>query len=443
MKKKWILITIPIIILVLVVGYLLWNQNNERSIYLDINPSIKIILNNDDSVKDIVILSEEKNLKKEEIKRETLKDTIGRLVDKLIDLGIPEENSIRVLCYTKGNIQHDEIGDKLTTLFEEKDITVHLTFIEKITKEDKKLAKKYHISISKAAFINQIVKENNSLPVKNLVNHSIKELQQTKESGYYCDEGYELDGDICKKEVKYEAPILGLICKEGYHEVDGICYEETPSIVGEQEICRENMTKVGNDCVEVTSYLAEAVCHDNEEFRDNHCIGQKYIGDAYEYCRDPGRTLYEHKCLATKPTINGGCLGQDIIVNGNCVNIIDDYYLSEWMCPNNKTNSNPDGSLIFEDNKCYEEEYHEVKEYKCHDNDKLNGNMCEEKHIEKPFKEVTCREGSTLVDYNICINKNKTSEKVEGNVCKDESYRLKGNECIYYEIKDAYQTKKG
>ena len=165
------------------------------------------------------------------------------------------------------------------------------------------------------------------------------------------------------------------------------------------------------------------------------CVVNVYIQDAEEFCRDPGRTLYEHKCLATKPTINGGCLGSDIVVNGNCVNTIDDYYESEWKCPD-RVISNGDGSLLYPDKKCYEEKKVEPDSFTCPKDYELKDKKCI-KHIkERPLEERICDTGSKLIPGDRCITE-KTKEKIKGKICDKIDSRLVNDMCVTYKIIDA------
>ena len=113
--------------------------------------------------------------------------------------------------------------------------------------------------------------------------------------------------------------------------------------------------------------------------------------------------------------------------------MIDDYYASEWMCPNGQINSNPDGSLINQDNKCYEEKGNNNVTFKCNKGDTPDGTNCIHIEYQKPHKEKQCPAGYTLSDRNQCINYNKTTNKISGNVCDMENSKQRGNQCIIYE----------
>ena len=127
-------------------------------------------------------------------------------------------------------------------------------------------------------------------------------------------------------------------------------------------------------------------------------------------------------------------------MSGMCVNLIDDYYMSEWKCSNGEVLSGSDGSLKYGDTKCYEKKYVDVKKRECPTDYKLQGTKCYLKQTEKPQKERICESGTTMVDGR-CINMNKTYDKVDGYICRDDTARLEGNICIIYEVVGAKENK--
>ena len=130
------------------------------------------------------------------------------------------------------------------------------------------------------------------------------------------------------------------------------------------------------------------------------------------------------------PRVNGKLL------NGKCVNTKNDYYASEWKCPNGQMNSNADGSLLYQDNKCYEKKLVEPISYKCNEDYVLKEKECYMTIITKLKKETSCPDGYELVD-NRCINYNKTANREKGFVCEKDNSRMKDNTCVIYEIVSA------
>ena len=440
MKKKFTIITITFfLILIVFITYIINNQITSV-LTIDINPSIEIHLNRSNKVKKIIALNDDAKDIIINLKGKSLNKSLKEIVNKTIINGFTEENRVTLLLYVKGNIKNNIIKKRIESYFRDKQVSSDIILIDKISAKDKELSKKYNISISKAAYLNSILK-NNNIDIKNIINKSLKELKETKETNFYCDKDYFLEGSNCLKEIGKEPSSIGKICPVGYYEYQDSCYEEKGIEESDKDVCEEDFTLKEGKCFKETIVQATGICKNGDyNFESDKCIENEYIGDAYEFCRDNGRTLYEHKCLATKPTINGGCLGSDKLLNGSCVNMIDDYYPSEWMCPNGKINSNADGTLLFPDNKCYEKKEVEPTNYKCDKDFILNNKECILKEERKTIKERICTSGYKLVNNEICINENNKTEKIDGLVCKNIHSRLKGNDCIIYEIKEAYHN---
>ena len=343
--------------------------------------------------------------------------------------------------YSKGSIDNRYIETKIIDEFNKNNLPAVVHIIDKITKEDEELAKKYNISPSKAAYINEIVNENENVDIEYLVNKSIKDLDETKKTGNYCDEGYFLEGDRCYKEKERIPALNGKVCPSQYYEYNGKCYAEAASIETDKFTCRDDYELDGRDCKHTDIYDARPECKNGDLYENEYCMEKKYIGDAYEFCRDPGRTLYEHKCLATKPTINGGCLGSDKLLNGKCVNTKNDYYAAEWKCANGEVKSNADGSLKDNDTKCYENVKTNSVVYTCEVSATLVGKKCQQTFIEPAERVSSCPSGYTKVDNDRCINTNKIINKTDGYYCKDDTARLIGDTCIIYDSVDAKHYK--
>lgn len=446
-NKKNSKIIISIIILVfLVIGVIdyvyiknIWEDKVTTIISLDINPSIEIRLTESKKVKRMIPINNDAiDILSNEYNGKTLDEALSLLVDKIMNKGYIEEDKVSIILNSKGDIESKEFETIIRGKFEEKNIYPEITVIEEITKEDEELAEKYNISKTKASFINSINIENDNEEIEKLINKTVKELKEVRNSGYYCDEGYILEGSICLKEIKRIKAKTGNVCPENYYEYEGICYEEKRAIEGEKDICPEDSELIGEECVRNMIMDSNGICENGEyDIVNDVCHEEAYIADAYEFCRDPGRTLYDHKCLATKPTINGGCLGNDKLLNGKCVNTRDDYYDAEWKCPNGRVISNADGSLIFPDHKCYEEKTSKPISYACEEGFILNDKKCTRTEINKPYKERFCPSGYTLVNNDRCIDFKNIKEKQNGYICDYKDSRLENDTCILYEIKEA------
>jgi len=437
MKKKIIISMVSLIVIVIIVlGFIFINRTN--TIMIDINPSIEIKVKNK-KVIDLIPINEDAIwlVENEKLKGKDVSSVLKKIVGLIVDRGYTPEGEASIILYSDG-ISSNKIEKELKDYFNEKEVETNIIVIKNITKEDKELAKKYNISPSKAAYINSIKKSNNKVEIKDLIDSSVETLNYTKEEGLYCDKGYFLEGHDCLKEIKRVDAISSKVCPDASYEYNGSCYEESPSKKGTKDICHNNLKLVDGNCIMEDIIESVPNCGENNyDFEQDKCIELVYVEDGIEFCRDPGRTLYEHKCLATKPTINGGCLGSDALIGGNCVNLVDDYYMAEWKCSNGEVLSSDNGSLKYGDTKCYEKKYVDVEKRECPEDYKLQGTKCYLKRVEKPMKERICDSGLTKVDNERCINLNKTVEREDGYICTDKEARLENNKCISYEAKAA------
>lgn len=441
MKKIIISMGICLLLVIGIISFIFFTR--EKTIMLDINPSFEIKVDFNNKVKEIIPINDDANglLDNNKLNGKNLNVALKGISKVIVDRGFIPDGEATILVYTEG-INTDTLKRDIRNDFAKREVEVEVIVIKKITSEDKKLAKEYNISPSKAAYINSIKKSNSKVEVKDLVNSSIENLSLVEEKGLYCDKGYTLENNICIKEIKRDDAIASKVCSDGSFEYNGNCYEEGPSKRGTKDICHDDFKLVDGNCVKEDIVESVPNCGQNQyDFGQDKCIEMVYVEDGIEFCRDPGRTLYDHKCLATKPTINGGCLGSDALIGGNCVNLVDDYYMSEWKCSNGEVLSNHDGSLKYDDTKCYEKKYVDVKKRECPPDYKLEGTKCYLKQTEKPQKERICGSELTRVDNGRCINLNKILEKIDGYKCSDDTARLEGNTCIIYEAIAAKENK--
>ena len=444
MKKK---IIIPIIIVVAIiiigiVGYFIWDNRTISVITLDINPSIKINLNKKNEVKKIVAVNKDakvivKNISLKESKK--LDYVINRIADEVEGNGfLTEPNLVQIVLHTEGNISTNKVKKIINDNFNKDDIGADIIVIKNITNEDKKLAKKYNINPAKAAYINSVLKENSYLKVEDIATKSVGEIKNTKETGYYCEEGYILDGTRCLKEKKRVKASTGEICPNGYEDYNGICYERVEGTITDNLKCSsEEAVLEGKTCVDTRINDAVANCEGDYDFGLDKCVKNTYVGEAEEYCRiTPGEDLlYNHRCLGRKPTINGGCLGSDVVIDGWCYDTsATSGYEPDWKCEYNGEMwlLGPD-----EGNKCYIKEYSDVPSYSCEDGSKLEGKKCITVNKELAYNERICPDGYTKIGMDICIDLNKTANKESGLVCDYPDSKIIDNTCVIYDAIDA------
>jgi len=455
MKKK---ILIPIIVLVLiiliVVSILIIKGNKiKTTITIDINPSIEINLDKNDKVYSIKALNDDaKDIINNDLKGKELFDTLDIITNNLFEKGYIKENHVEIVLYSEGKYPTEEIKNHLGATFSDKEVATDIIVIESISKEDKKLAKKYNISPAKASYINQISKDT-GIESEDIVNKSVTELRDVKETGKHCEDGYIQRGDHCFKEIATYEPKEGEVCPGEYNEYNGKCYQSTGMLEKEEKTCPKDFTKEGNDCVKKEYREAQAVklkCTTGElkkrsDFQltgdvvegidDNICadyskathpVSPCEANDGTEYTV-VGGTCYWHRA----PVIESGCPGK-VQVGGMCW----DNATGIYICPG----INDGYTYKSRDEWCIRSIKFTnpiVEEYKCEEDGKLEGNKCLVEQRIEPYGERYCPDNYTLIEDRMCINKNKTTNKIDGLVCEEEDTQLEGNKCIKYEIKDA------
>ena len=443
-RKRIIQIIICFVLIILIISVVLLKNKTESIITLDINPSIEINLNKNDKIINVKALNDDaKEIVSENLKGKSLTESFEILISNLIQEGYAiKGNDLDVILYVDGKITNKTVSEQLEFEFGKKEIHTEIVIVENVTKEDRKLAKKYNVSPAKVSYVKSIIQDNENINVDDIVNKSVSELKGTKETGKYCDEGYILEGDWCLKEKERVVAIPGEICPSGYEEYKGKCYEVINATETNNYICNSEFKLVSDKCIREEVYDAKGICEEGE-FRDGYCIIQEYYGDAKEYCRLTPSTdlLYNGRCLGRKPTINGKCLGNDKLIKGYCYDTSPNSgYKADWVCPDGSFITNPDGSLMNEDKKCYKESKVKPTSYYCDGDGVLDGKKCKITMVENQIKERICpNEYKPIDDGSRCLNLNKTIKKESGLVCNQENAKLNGNECIIYDMVEAKQ----
>lgn len=188
MKKKIIIgVSILVILIIGVVLYFLLNKKGNTNqpiekfddvaiytITLDINPSIKIELNKDKKVINVIALNDDaKEIINEDFKGKTFEEEIEILSVNLNNKHLLEDATIIV---SSENIDEEELKSVINNSFQTKSITYDL-IIPKITETAKGNASKYNISEGKAAYLESIINENPKLNIEDIATSSVKEIE--------------------------------------------------------------------------------------------------------------------------------------------------------------------------------------------------------------------------------------------------------------------------
>lgn len=456
MKKKIIIpIMICLFLVIGIIGFIIWNNKIISTITLDINPSIEINLNRNEKVKSIIALNDDANkVISDNIKGKSLEDTFKILITNLIEEGyIEEENNINVILYVDGKITNKEVAEQIEFEFGKKNVHSEIIVIDKITSEDENLAKQYNISPAKVTYIRTLTDESENLSVEDLANKPVSEIIETKNTGNYCDKDYILEGDWCLKEINRIQASSGETCPSGYYEYNGKCYKEGRMEETDELTCREGFTLKGTKCenviitdAEPSKYTCskgeaktrlelnqaspndgnanEVVCVDYSTA--THPVSPCETNDGTEYTISGGK-CYWHRA----PVIEAGCPGK-IQIGGMCWDDASNIFICEG----------------YRDGKRYtsKSEYCEnsikyiaptVTEYKCNEDFTLKGTKCEKVETEDAWHKTNCESGYTEVDNGRCINKNNTTNKIDGYICNINNSKIVGNFCVIYEKVEA------
>lgn len=187
MKKKIIIgVSILVILIIDVVLLFLLNKKGNTNqpiekfddvaiytITLDINPSIKIELNKDKKVINVIALNDDaKEIINEDFKGKTFDEEVELLSINLNNKHLLEDATIIV---SSENIDEEELKSVINNSFQTKSITYDL-IIPKITETAKENASKYNISEGKAAYLESIINENPKLNIEDIATFSVKEI---------------------------------------------------------------------------------------------------------------------------------------------------------------------------------------------------------------------------------------------------------------------------
>lgn len=450
-KKIIISVSISLVVIIgIILTIVLLNNRVYSTIILDINPSIKINLTKDNKVMSIIPLNEDaKSIINNDLVGKSLDETFNIISGKLIENDYVIDNEITMLIYTEGNIRVNEVEKLISSSFEDTDVRVENIVVNNISKEDRNFAKENNISPVKAAFIKSINNEN--IKDTDLINKSVKELDDMKITGNYCDTGYTLNNNECLKEISRDAAKTGNVCPLGYYDYLGKCYEEVGIEETGNYYCNSDYTLKNEKCTKTITIEAEKdyYCEKGELLKkgDVNPIGSP-DNDTY-YCIDKstgkvpvlrclnnkGHIMINGKCYnGPAPTINGGCPNGDTLRNGKCYSL-DSY--DQYECPNGNIYEKSKDTFIelCPDTFTYIKPV--IKGYFCKDEYELMNNKCVKEDVIDAFPERKCPSNYTLVNNDKCINYNKTTSKENGYYCLDDRARLNGNECIIYDIKEA------
>ena len=382
MKKKLFLIIICLTMLLVGCD----KKESSYKVTLDINPSIEIEVQND-KVKKITALNDEaEEIVNHKMEGRLLESAFEDILKKAKEKDLMDGEVLNIVFGVDNSSSDAE--DQLRDASKDTKIRINI-IVPDITDEAKKKAEEHKITSAKAAFILGIIRFNENLKFDDLLEKSIRELSEMKQTGLYCDEGYTLRSGYCEKVIKEEEPQeAGNTCPEGYQKVKDNCYY-------------------------VATTKHEPSCKDGAELKDGKCIGTERV-EASVHCS--GNGSYNKN--------TGEC--EELVFRG-VGNISTD---SEGVT----TTTCPSGSNLTTGNKgkgCYE--YRKsAPSYTC-SKGTLDGTECiVETGAKEPTLKVVCDKGLTKYKDISCLDYKKKADYVKGLTCKGNA-RLENDRCVYYE----------
>ena len=155
------------------------DNNVVTTITLDINPSIKIELNKDNQIVNIIALNADaKKVIPENYKGKTLEDTVKEIATNVVEKGYAKEKVV-ILLNVDGQINEELLTNTINNSFIEKQVESEV-IIPVITESAKEDAKKYNITEAKAAYIEKVIVDYPELTIESLKDENVTTLK-TKE----------------------------------------------------------------------------------------------------------------------------------------------------------------------------------------------------------------------------------------------------------------------
>ena len=442
MKKKGIIIGVVIAITVIVVGILFFLNRKDNGINtiitLDINPSIELEIKNGSIVRASALNNDSNDIVRG-LEGKTLEESFAVIIDNVKEMNLVEDGNITIILGMENNDKR--IEESLKEACNKKQINANI-IVPEITEEARSEAKAHGVTAAKAAYILDIVEDNNNIHFEDMVNKSSNELNEVKQTGKYCDAGYTLTGDFCEKLIREERAKEDKKCPDGYEDINGKCYLQVNPV-------------------------NESYCKDGLELKNGKCVGTEKV-DATGSCTTGTYNSKTGKCevltLAGEGSKKCPKSEQKLLSNGRCASphmgahfddpegTIDpatecccgDTWYPDSSAPGRGWCYSPAGNddpvitcpsgQTVKDGKCYKAETSNAT-YSC-SKGTLEGNKCIVEASKNPEYKLSCKNGLELYKYRVCIDYSNTKDYTFGYVCENDG-KLVNDKCLYYEVVDA------
>ena len=206
MKKKVFLISFIMVILLstFICIYVFTKKDNKikldttitSSIVLDINPSLKIELNKENKVINLIGLNEDgKKVIIDDYKGKIFEEVIENILEKSRSLEYLKDDTT-ILVSVDGTYKADDLKTIISEHLENKNIKGEV-IIPTITESSKEIASKYNITESKASYLEEIIKDT-SFKIEDVKDMSVQDAKEKVQ------EEIKKQEEIKQEEIKQE-----------------------------------------------------------------------------------------------------------------------------------------------------------------------------------------------------------------------------------------------
>ena len=197
MNKKKLLIAGGILLIILIICVIVFlviknksnNVTNEvkfdktvaSTITMDVNPSIKVEVNKNNKVINVLALNEDAKTLSDDLKEKDVNEVIKTLTTRLITVGY-FKNDATIIMNVEGTLEADNIRNTIVNVLNKENIEVNI--IEPvITESSKKIAEDLGITPAKASYLEEVISKNPDVKIEDIKDKSVKEIEEvTKEN---------------------------------------------------------------------------------------------------------------------------------------------------------------------------------------------------------------------------------------------------------------------